>query len=174
MRKIVVIVGAVLLSAGIVIAVVGLFSATQSLGSPLGGFTGSLKNSATIAPGDNVSLGTTRPGIIALVAYQDNASAAIKLSAGSNSVVTRPTTRNGATVFVSAFSGLSNNSQPIFLVNNQSSALEVKYSFSESSLGSLAASGLSLLGGGLLFVVGLIVLIVGFVLKGRTPEPAQM
>jgi hypothetical protein len=169
-RKGIVIIGAVLLAAGIIIAAVGLYSATQGFGSVITSFTGTPNNSVTLAPGDNVSVGSFRLGVLALVAYTDNTSVPIKISAGgSTSTVARPVIRNGTTTFVAAIPGLSNVSQPILLINNQTIPLAVKYSFSESSLGLLASSGLLILAGGGLFVVGLIILIVGFVMKGKEP-----
>jgi hypothetical protein len=170
MRKWIVIIGAVLLTVGVLIAAVGLYSATKGFGSVITSFTGTPNNSVTLAPGNNVSVGSARLGMLALVAYTDNASAPIKIIAGSStSTVGRPVIRNGTTTFVAAIPGLTNASQPILLINNQSGPLALKYSFSQSSLGLLASSGLLILGGGGLFVVGLIVLIVGLVMKKREP-----
>jgi len=167
-----VIAGAVILLIGVAAVAGGLYLLVEQSGLGNLAIT-SQKTTVVLAPGANATIGSTQTGQATIVDYTNNAKRAppgdFRLTAG----IAKTGTTSGEKVFVAVFVTLASSSSPIVMHNNQTATLSVQYASAQSSIGALAYGGLLLLGGGGLFIVGLIVLVLGFVLRGRAPPIPQ-
>lgn len=166
MRKGIVIAGAIILVVGIAVVGVALYLVALPFASAN---LGANPSTRVLASGQSVTLGATQAGKIDLVTYEDNVSAPIRLNTGSASAISRTVTTSNGTLYLAILEPSSGSSQTVALVNNQTSTVSVRYNFIQSSAGMLASGGLSIIGGAALFVVGLVVLIVGFIMKKKQP-----
>ncbi|MDE1858196.1 MAG: hypothetical protein KGI26_03905 [Thaumarchaeota archaeon] len=172
MRRGMVIAGAVILLIGVAAVAGGLYLLVEQSG--LGNLAvTSQKTTVVLAPGTNATIGATKMGEATIVDYTNNASAPLQVTSGGTAPIAKTGSTSGEKVFVAVFVTLGTSSAPIVIHNNQTATLSVQYASAQSSIGALAYGGLLLLGGGGLFVVGLIVLILGFVLRGRPPPNQQ-
>ena len=171
MRKGVVIAGAVVLLIGVAALGVGLYFLVDQSG--LANIAPSTpKTTVVLAPGASANIGTTQTGEITIVGYSDNASAALQVSSGGSTPVTRSGTSGGQAIFVTAFVTLSGSSSSVVMANDLTAPVTVQYSVVTSTLGAIAYAGLLVLAGFVLAVLGAIILVVGVVLKKRqVPAP---
>jgi hypothetical protein len=167
LRRGVVVVGALILVAGAAAAISGFVLLQRSVSPAANGFLGT-PVTVVVSPDQNVSIGTTQPGTVSLVTYEDNASAPLSLSAGGATAVSRTTTKGGEKLFVSVIVSAT-SSYPVTLRNNSTAPISLKYSFSASPIGSFISGGLLLVVGGLLAAAGVVVMVVGVVLKRKAP-----
>ena len=169
MRKGIVIVGAVLLVIGVASAGGGGYLAVGSsnLGSAV---LPSQKTTVALAPGANVTVGATDAGKVTIIAYTDNASAPLEVSAGGATALSRTSGSGGSTTYFAVVTGGGSAPHPIALVNNQTKSVSVQYGAGQSSIGALASAGLLILGGAALAIIGVIVLVVGVILKKQQPQ----
>lgn len=170
MRKGIVIAGAVVLVISIAAIGGGLFFAVGQSGLASLGVSAP-KTTVTLAPGADVTVGNTTVGEVTVVTYSDNASAPIQVSSGGSSPVTKTTDHNGVTYYYLVFTPLQ-GTDAVVMHNNNTATLSVQYAAVQSSLGALAVGGLLILGGGVAFIVGLVLLIVGAAMKKKGP-PGQ-
>ncbi|MDG6951662.1 MAG: hypothetical protein JRN12_07465 [Nitrososphaerota archaeon] len=171
MRRGMVIAGAVVLVLGVAVAGVGIYFLVDQSG--LGNIAASAqKTSVVLAPGASLTVGTAQSGKVAIVAYSDNLSAPIQVTSSGTTPTTRTTGKGGTTEYIAVFAGIVTGAAPIVISNNQTATASVQYAAVVTSIGAIASGGLLALGGGALFVIGLIVLIVGVVLKKKADPSA--
>ncbi|MDG6990335.1 MAG: hypothetical protein JRM99_02805 [Nitrososphaerota archaeon] len=172
MRRRMVVAGAVILLIGVAALAGGLYLLVEQSG--LGNLAvTSQKTTVVLAPGATATIGATQTGQATIVDYSNNASAPIQVTSSGATTIAKTGTTSGEKVFVAVFVTLGTGPAPIVMQNNQTATLSVQYATAQSSIGALAYGGLLLLGGGGLFIVGLIVLILGLVLRGRAPPTPQ-
>ena len=170
LRKNIVIIGAIILVAGIVIFIVSGFLLVSSASTELNA-VGTLSATATLCPGQSMIVANVSSNEFAILGYQDSSGSPLQISAtGGVFQRTGAAHRNGVETFVVVVGGASGGTA-VSIANNQSTTVVLHYGVSTlSNLSSLAAGIFGALAGIAVFIIGLVLLIVGFVLKPKAGQ----
>ncbi|MGC8542952.1 MAG: hypothetical protein ACP5NQ_03335 [Vulcanisaeta sp.] len=164
MRKGLLIAGAVLIVLAIVIFFIGVYL-SSGVTSNLASIVAGIRNEAVMKPGSSISIGNASSGVAIVVIYNDTLRKPLNIVTTTNTglimnnipvdeqymVVYSPPTGSGA----------------LYLVNNYSEGLTIYYTYGTINIASLMPLAVSTflgLGAG---IVGVVLLILGVVLRGR-------
>ena len=142
----------------IIIAAVAFFAATYMLSSMV-----SHMRTITLNPGDKVMVGTVSSGGLLIVVYTDSIGKPLETYTTVPGVL-KSSTYSG--MYVAAYTVLSGIGT-LYLMNNYSTPITVKYGLLSSTAASLITSGLVVLMAIILGVIGIILVILGAILKPK-------
>ena len=122
-----------------------------------------LITTATLNPGENITIGIASPGRALTIYYSSSINKPLKIYSNESGFMIT-TYRNGyyAIVFT-----ILNGTSVLYLINNYSIPVAIKYSIANLAISSTIAGGVLVLLSIVIGIVGIILIILGLILKPR-------
>ena len=122
-----------------------------------------LTESATLNPGANITIGIASPGKALTIYYSSSINKPLKVYSNESGFMIT-TYRDG--YYVTVFT-IQNGTSTLYLVNNYSTPIVIKYSIATLTISSSIVGGVLVLLSIVVGIVGVILIILGLILKPR-------